>query len=360
MTVSKRLWVVMLLLSTPMSAGAWSAKEHIMLTRIAARELIADPETPPEMKQWLSPAIADVPDMTAEENYFMTRKVGKNPEGFTGVLKHSYQPDVHQMNDAGNSKVAPFNIHEKKLHFIDVELFVRGDAKRGYRDDLSGRPPIADFPRDLTDPRYQQAGMLPFRVEFCFNKLVECITAGRMHDTSQKLEGEDDSATRWAGYIAHYLEDNTQPHHATLDYKSQSYFGNARKAPNIHSEMEYRMVDDEIEQFPELRKAYWALLVAALGTVKDTVKTDDLFVATLEVSLKSYEALPLIGAAARSSLVKSDEKGADKVDTEKFFRFTGKVSGQEMTVMQMKAYQQAWAVQRVKRIWLQAWKTART
>ena len=34
-----------------------------------------------------------------------------------------------------------------------------------------------------------------------------------------------------------YAQDNTQPHHATADYKSESYFADKRRPPNVHSEM---------------------------------------------------------------------------------------------------------------------------
>lgn len=359
MKLSFRL-IAVAVLWFPVSALAWSAKEHIMLTRIAARELIGDPDTPVEMKEWLKPALKDVPDLQAEEHYFMTAKVGKEPQGYSGLLKFAFQPDIHQFNDPRSSKVAPFNVHERMLHFIDIELFLKGDAKRGYKDDLSSKPSADDIPRDMTDPRYQQAGMLPIRVEYCVGKLVDAIRAGRMSESSQKLEAEEDSATRWAGYLAHYAEDNTQPQHATIDYKSASYFKNSRKAPNVHNEIEFRMIDDETDDFPELRKAYWPMLVKALQTVKDPVASDDPFLSTLEVSLKSYDALPLIGAAAREALVASSDNQPDKVDTVKFFRHAGTWNGQTATVMEMKAHQQAWAVQRVKRLWLKAWRDAKT
>jgi hypothetical protein len=34
--------------------------------------------------------------------------------------------------------------------------------------------------------------------------------------------------------------------------------------------------------------------------------------------------------------------------------------GREMTVLEMKAYQQAWAVRRVEKIWRQAWDESRS
>jgi len=358
MRFASRLWIALLLVGAQSSAFAWSAKEHIMLTRMAARELISEPGTPAEMKEWLQQAIADVPDMAAEEKYFLTAKVGKEPKGLSGLLMYAFLPDIHQFRDRRDSKVQPFNVHERMLHFIDVELFIKGKGQREYKDNLSNKPAIEDIPHDMNDPRYQQAGMLPLRMEYCMAKLVDAIKAGRMNDSAEQLEKEDDSATRWAGYLAHYAEDNTQPQHATIDYKSASYFKNPRKAPNVHSEVEFRMVDDEVDEFPQLRRDYWALLVKELETAKDTTPSDDPFGATIEVSLRSYDALPLIGAAARQALIDLPGNGADKIDTEKFFRYLGKWNGGESTVMQMKAHQQAWAVKRVKRLWVKAWQDA--
>ena len=51
----------------PAPAAAWSNKEHIQLTRIAASRLIADPATPEPMRQWLKAAVPDRP-VYAEHN----------------------------------------------------------------------------------------------------------------------------------------------------------------------------------------------------------------------------------------------------------------------------------------------------
>ena len=46
-------------------------------------------------------------------------------------------------------------------------------------------------------------------------------------------------------------------------------------------------------------------------------------------------------------------------DAEKFAGFKGTYMGREMTVSEMKAHQLAWAVKRVERVLLQAWKEAK-
>ena len=202
--------------------------------------------------------------------------------------------------------------------------------------------------------------MLPLRVDYSYRKLVEAIRAGRLTGDEQQLEDEADNATRWAGYLAHYVQDNTQPHHATLDYKSQTYFPNKRKAPNVHAEVEYRMCDDEKSDFPELRAEYWPLFVAALEAAKDPAGSDDLFRSTLEIAFYSYDALPLIGRAAVAAHRPVPGNKPDEVDTEKFFRFRGTVAGREMSVMEMKAHQQGIAVLRTTRLLRRAWDEARS
>src|SRR4051812_17767507 len=222
------------------SALGWSHKEHAQFTRLAAERLIANANTPPEMKTWLEAACPQRFDMAGEEDYFLHAKIGLKPIEFfgpgKGVVHWAYMPDVHALGDKGDVKVAPFGAHERLLHFIDLEYFLVGDAKRGYKDDLSSKPKLEAVPNDIHDPRYIQAGFLPLRVEQCYNELVKSIREGRLQPKDDK---DEDNAIYWAGYLAHYAADNTQPQHATIDYKSQSYFKNPRKSPNVHAAVEY-------------------------------------------------------------------------------------------------------------------------
>jgi hypothetical protein len=196
--------------------------------------------------------------------------------------------------------------------------------------------------------------MLPFRAEQSFHRLVKMIHKGRLNDRPGQFP-RDEHAAKWAGFVAHYAQDNTQPQHATVDYKSASYFAGDghRDAPNVHAEIEYRMCDDEFDDHLALREEFWPLFVSALEEFDDPVKTDDPWESTVEIALRSYDALPLIGQAAVHA---TDEKG--NLDTEEFFRFRGECFGREMSVMEMKARQQAWAVKRTQRLWRQAWDEA--
>jgi hypothetical protein len=151
-----------------------------------------------------------------------------------------------------------------------------------------------------------------------------------------------------------------------LDFKSQSYFANRRKAPNVHAQFEWRLIDDEHEDFPELRAEYWALFEAALNGDYDPVaRVEDPWRASLEVSMISYDALPLIGAAAMKAAGQAGTPDAPRgdvtgaLDLEVFLRHRGKFLGRETSVMEMKAHQSAWAVRRIERTLRQAWREAR-
>lgn len=354
--------LVLTILSVAPRAQAWGNKEHIQIARLAAMQLLADPSTPPAMKQWLRDNTPGELTMEAERDYFMTQRIGLIPRGVDGLPYWATMPDMNVFTDRQDSKVQPYGVHERLLHYIDLEFFVADEARRNYRHDLSGKPKLEDVSRDMTDPRYQRAGMLPFRVEESYRKLVEALRAGRLTDKPGQYP-RDEHAVKWAGYLAHYVADNTQPHHATIDYKSQAYFADKRNAPNVHSQLEYVMNDDDKEDYLALREEFWGLFVAALDKAEDPASTDDLFRGTLEVALRSYDALPLIGLAAMHA---ADQGGtpdqpqgpAGAFDTARFFRYAGHVRGEQMTVAEMKARQQAWAVKRIARLWRQAWDEA--
>lgn len=356
---------ILLCAASASPAFAWSTKEHIQLTRIAIERLIADPATPAEMKAWLRDSTPGLLDMDGERAWFMNQRQGINPRGVDGICFWCVMPDVETFQQGREEKkVEPFNVPERLLHYIDLELFLTGDQKREYRHDLSGKPKIDDIPHDMKDPRYVQAGMLPFRVEDCYRKLVQQLRAGRLQDKNGQFP-RDEHAAHWAGYLAHYLEDNTQPQHATIDYKSSAYFADKRKAPNVHAQVEYMMADDENADHMSVREAFWPVFVKDLNEVKDPIsESKDLFRATLDVSLSSYDALPLIGVAAMKATNQGGTpehpqgEASDKFDTETFYATRGEFHSKEMSVLEMKAYQQAWAVKRVERLFRQAWDEA--
>ena len=353
----------LLVLALCSNASAWSTKEHILLTRLAASRLLASPDTPAEMKDWLRAAAPNLPDMDGAREFLFRARTGVFPRGVDGIPFWSVVPDLDALINSGPperaKKVEPFGVPERMLHFIDLEFFMADESRRRFAPDLSNKPALDQIPRDPADPRFARAGMLPFRVEQCYAKLVESIRAGKLADAPGQFP-RDEHAAKWAGFLAHYVQDNTQPQHATADYKSASYFPqNPANAPNVHADMEYRLVDDEYADYPELRLALWEALVKALEQTEDPVAIDgDLFRSTLEVAHVSYDALPLIGEAAVRAYGAGGGRPRD-FDAEAFFNFRGRFRGRELTVLELKAGQMAWSVRRVEGLWLRAWKEAK-
>jgi hypothetical protein len=358
------LTLALILLTAASPALAWSNKEHLQFARLAAERLIADPATPPDMKAWLRRGIANPKDMAAEKAYFLNERIGLITRTEDPLAYWATMPDMVALTDQPSKKVEPWGVSERLLHYIDLEFFVPEEAKRSYAHNLAGRPKPGDVPDDVKDPRWARAGMLPFRVRECYGKLVESIRAGRLADEPGKYP-RDEHAVKWAGYLAHYAADNTQPQHATVDYRSSAYFLDKRKAPNVHTEMEYRMCDDDADDYADLRAEFWPLFERYLTELKDPVETTEVFRATVEVACIAYEALPLIGTAAMAASKQggTPEKPEGPVgqpfDTRAFFRFKGPYQGGQMTIMDMKAHHTAWAVKRIERLWLQAWAEAR-
>lgn len=353
----RRLLIAALILWPPSGPVlAWSTKEHILLTRIAAEELLADASTPPAMKQWLRRGTPGILDRKGERDYFLRQRVGSLPRGADGLPFWATVPDMNALMDRTDEprKIEPFGVPERLLHFIDLEYFNSDEARRTYADDLSHKPALSDFPRDIHDWRYSRGGMLPFRVEQCFGKLVEMIRGGKLNDTPGQFP-RDETAEYWAGFLAHYAQDNTQPQHATIDYRSASYFRNPRRAPNVHGDVEFRLVDDELNDYPKLREEFWNIFEKQLQELHDPAQSDDPWRATLEVSLASYDALPLIGRAARAAYRAAADGAPGAFDADAFFHFRGVVDGRQTTVIEMKARQMAWAVKRVERLWRKAW-----
>src|SRR3954465_8894212 len=83
---------------------AWSHKEHIQFTRLAAERLIDDPNTPADMKEWLRKSLPQPLDMAGEQDYFLHTHLGLHPKGYdTGLTHWAYMPDEHALGDPANS-----------------------------------------------------------------------------------------------------------------------------------------------------------------------------------------------------------------------------------------------------------------
>jgi hypothetical protein len=322
-------------------ADAWSYKEHVALTRLAALRLIEDPTTSPALRDWLAEHVAPEP-IDQQRRWFIEARVGINPDPaiITALSYAVLVPDIEAGRRDGPPR-PPFDRHERLMHYIDLEFFNADPAANAFLPNLSARPAVDALPRDPADPRYTRGGFLPFAVTHARDELVSALRQRRDRDS-----------VKWAGYLLHYAQDNTQPHHATEDYKSHSYFNDRVDAPNVHAMMEWRAVDDQAnpEPFVELRAALWDRMIEALKDAQDPESADDPFLNTLRVAWTSYAALPMIGRAA----VAASDDGRT-LDVERFFAHHDELDGVPMTVAEMKSRQLAWAVLRSETHLRAAW-----
>jgi hypothetical protein len=277
----------------------------------------------------------------------------------------------------GEKPVVPFGVPEPPMHFVDLELLLPGNDIRRYKHDLSNKPRIEDLPRDWRDPRLVQAGYLPWRIEQVYRDLVKAIREERLMPAA---EGDRDNAMVLAAYLAHYLGDNTQPHHSTIDFRSREYFAIPQRAPDVHGMLEYGMVDWEGRPFPELRGRLFDLLIANLESDKvpaaraDVLCRDqriDPWTSTVQISMRAYDYLPLIGTAAQvasgqkvrdgdpAQPVDAPARAPEEFDIEAFFAHRALVDGQEISLLDMKAQQLALAVLRIEVMLKQAWGEAK-
>src|SRR3954463_9057641 len=90
-----RFLACLLVLLAASPCWGWSHKEHIQLTRIAAQQLIIDPDTPAAMKEWLRRGVAGGPQSLEEEKEFLLHKhVGIVPRGVDGLSFWAVMPDM--------------------------------------------------------------------------------------------------------------------------------------------------------------------------------------------------------------------------------------------------------------------------
>lgn len=357
------LCVLLAVFLLPSCCFAWGYKEHIQLSRMAVQRILDDPTAPAEFKDWLKANFNDLKTPEQERDYFLNKHIGLDPSEYTGIAHWVCVPDIRANDkDWKDKKTEPFDAPERINHYIDMEFLQPDVARRVYKHDLSNLLAIDQFPRDPKTAEYKEAGLLPFAIENAYKQLVDSWKNGRNAPDAAKPDDEN-NAVKWSGFLIHYLGDNFQPLHATADYKCASYFANKRTAPNVHAEIEWRMNDDEKELFPEMREEFWQAFTKELASAKDDADLSDMWKATLVQATASYKYIPLIGVAAQKAAgqegTPEQPKGAaGKVDTVKFFHYEGEVEGQKMTVLQMKAHQQALAVLRIERVLRQAWKEA--
>lgn len=311
---------MLLLLATLGTADAWSLKEHVVLTEVAAMRLVASPSTPEGLRSFLAGALSRSPTLAAERDYYAHERLASEGDRAPTLEWHAIAPDL-----VGREAMSRWGVPLKTLHYVDLELF--HPTVHTYRPDLSALPTLEDVPRDAADPRWAKAGMVPFGVEDALTRMTEALARG---DTVRAIEA--------AGELAHYAQDNTQPHHATEDFRSHSYFGGA--GPDVHAALE--TLGSDLGLSSARREALFDAFVLELDRPFPKVSADP-WQATVEVARESYRRLPAIGEAAVDATV------GGVLDVERFY------SGPVLT---LKAHQLAWAVERTETLWISAWNGA--
>jgi hypothetical protein len=319
-------------------------------------------------------------DWEGEKNYLLTKRMGVFPRGVDGLMFWAVVPDLDALTDKYNRKLPPLNVPERTMHFFDLEYYgphapklsadaddettttSASDEEPLEQPSAAIKPKLADIVKNPHDPRLAAGGALPYRVAQCYSELVSAIRDDKLVDRPGQFP-RDQHATHWAGFLAHYVQDSTQPQHSTRDYKSRSFFPPGTHVPDVHSILEYKPVDDDRDDYMTLRQAYWPLFAYALKNARELATSTDPWTATVQTCLISYDTLPLIGHAAVAAW---DPKGRPvnprddgRIDVVKFYQFRGQAYGREMSVLELKAHQQAWAVKRTEAIWLAAWKEAK-
>jgi len=353
------------------AAHAWAHQGHILLTRLACLRIINDPAAPEDLKAFLKANMKY--DLESCRRLATEELVGAEARNhLVGMDGAATLPDRIIDTDEGKTILEPFGVPEAKLHFIDLEYFT---ADPTYADDLSHKPKFTDVPRDVKDPRFKNSGFLPLRAADVYQRLVTALgTADKPLDNT--------AAVKWAGYLAHYLEDSTQPHHGTADFKSLSYLVGKVKGVesktskhadgtqtaylsvdrklniNPHGDLEFQLFENTEEPHKTLRVEYWDELQRELKRLdaepaaKEPAKFDA-FAVSLTLVLQGYDHLPVVGHAAQAAY----ETG--KFDPAAFFKFQGKGPAGEETIIQLIARQNAAAVRAVEQGLRAAWDEAK-
>lgn len=355
------------LLFLPVRARAWSHQGHILMTRLACLRIINDPAAPAGLKEFLQRHMKY--DSEACRKLALGETVGESPRDYlAGIDGACTLPDRVKSGDSKAFEIAPYGMPERFMHYLDLEYFAKEPV---FRADLSNRPAGGDFPKDVGDRRYRIAGFLPFRVEEKFTTLSAAL---RRHSAEHQATLEQQAVLE-LGYLAHYLQDAHQPHHATVDFKSYSLLAGkvqgvhaiehqgrdgktytrytGPREVNPHGDMEFQLFADTREPRKALRAAYWKGLVEALGTAKPLPEAKVDFAYTIAILRESYTYLPMIGQAALKAY--SVEGKAGTFDPQTFFTYEAVVDGKKLTILELIVQQNARGVLETERAIRAAW-----
>ena len=103
--------------------------------------------------------------------------------------------------------------------------------------------------------------------------------------------------------------------------------------------------------------AFWRAFSQSLAASKPVQIQKDVWTTSISISITSYEAIPMIGKAARVAYLTEDGK-LKEFDADAFFGYKDRVFDTQSTVLELKALQMAKATRWIETVLLQAWRDA--
>lgn len=324
----------------PISTIAWSGKGHVIITRMAVKLLLDDPNTPEQLKAILKEGIGNNSKLDKLGDYAISQD---NRYAFdSGLDSFSVRPDDLT---ASKSPVPAFDTTEPIMHFLDTEVFHPDPNKQKFAPDGSNKVKPSDLPRNPKDERYKKFGMITFRTEQSYKSLVE----------SFRQNYSNDQVFLWVGYLSHYVSDSYQPFHSTIGYLGYECPCNdgREKKYNLHHGLEGLLFEDQTQIGQKNREKYWEYFSKAI-TKYNAEKTNvlDPYLVSQEALLTGYDYLPMLCHAGGVAL------GKEEFNSNAWFNYQEKVMDKDITVLQLKAERMAQATIKLKVLILQAWNEA--
>ncbi|MBI4852861.1 MAG: zinc dependent phospholipase C family protein [Acidobacteria bacterium] len=335
--------VVLIVAFSPNFTFAWSGKGHVIITRMAVKLIIDDPNMPSELKAILIEGLGTKNKLFQFESYINDTS---NLRTFdAGLDSFSIRPDTLT---ASKSPIPAFGISEPLTHYMDTEFFQSDVERQKFLPNGANKIKPTDLPRNPKDERYQKAGFITFRTEQCYKSLV----------SSFKENYSNDQVFLWIGYLSHYVADSYQPFHSTIDYQGHECSCNKEreKKHNLHGDLEGLLFEDTSKTGQENREKFLKYFQAAIARLKENKKTETLdpYLVIQDALFSSYDYLPMLCRAGDIAL------GKENLDANKWFNYKEKIENREISVLEMKAERMAESTIKIRDLIIQAWNEAQS
>lgn len=330
--------VLIVCLCTPPPTPAWSHKGHVIITRMAVKLIVNDPQAPPQLKNLLIIGLGNKQKLVDLESYVTS---SNNDERLDeGLDNFSSRPDQLV---ALKSSIPALEATEELMHYLNLEAFQDQPSRQKFALDGSSKPTIAQLPDNFRDPRYHKAGMITFRTRQSYQSLVASL--------SQNYS--DEQVFLWLGYLSHYLSDAHQPYHSTANYLGYECGANDEHKANhnFHHDLEGSLFEDTTQQGQQYRQQFWRAYTQSLLTqsVPNFNSHLDPYRVTQEALLSGYDYIPLLCHAADASITNNH------FDLAVWFNYRENFHNQNISVLDIKAQRMALATLYLKALILQAW-----